>query len=232
MNVTRRHFLKVAGTVVLVAGTGCRFTTGGPTHLERMVADSPFAPSEGYILVDTAKCQGCMSCMLACSLVHEGVESLSLSRIQVLQDGFGAFPHDLTIEQCRQCVDAPCAAECPENALVINGDFGNVRMVDAQKCVGCGACVDACPYTPSRPMVVADDMFEGELKSRKCDLCAHTPYHWDKNGGGPRGEQACVAVCPVGAIAFSRTIPIQEGQEGYKVNLRGENWKRLGFPVD
>ena len=43
-------------------------------------------PSDGYILVDTKKCQGCVSCMLACSLVHEGLESQSLSRIQIIQD--------------------------------------------------------------------------------------------------------------------------------------------------
>jgi len=169
--------------------------------------------------------------MLACSLVHEGIESLSLSRIQVVQNPFGAFPGDLTIEQCRQCVDPICVEQCPENALTVNADFGNVRMVDASKCVGCGTCVEACPYTPSRPIVAADDRYESELKARKCDLCANTPYHWDQKGGGPDGKQACVAVCPVGAIQFTRTIPVQKGDLGYKVNLRGPAWERLGYPT-
>ena len=228
--VTRRHFLKVAGTIVLVAGTGCSFSDGA-TPLEIALTNAKFPPSDGYILVDTKKCQGCVTCMLACSLVHEGVESLSLSRIQIIQNSFKAFPDDLTMEQCRQCVEPFCVAECPEDALTVNADFGNVRMVNADKCVGCGTCIEACPYTPSRPILTSDPKYGGELKARKCDLCANTPHHWDEAGGGPDGKQACVEVCPVGAIQFSRTIPVQEGDRGYKVNLRGPNWAILGFPT-
>lgn len=220
--ITRRNFLKSAGTVFLVLGAGGPFSLAG--------AASNLPRSEGYILVDIKKCQGCVTCMLACSLVHEGIESMSLSRIQVIQNPFSAFPHDLTIEQCRQCVDPACVEECPEDALTVNPDFGNVRMVDAAKCVGCGTCVEACPFTPSRPVLAANVQYDGEIKAQKCDLCANTPYHWDKKGGGPDGKQACVEVCPVGAIHFTREVPIQEGDKGYKVNLRGDAWQRLGYP--
>ncbi len=27
-------------------------------------------PSKGYLVVDTKKCSGCMSCMMACTLAH------------------------------------------------------------------------------------------------------------------------------------------------------------------
>jgi protein NrfC len=229
---TRRHFLKVAGTIVLVAGSGCSFSTSSPpTPLETALANANFPPSDGYIIVDTKKCQGCVSCMLACSLVHEGVESQSLSRIQIIQNSFKAFPDDLTMAQCRQCVDPLCVNECPEDALTVNDAFGNARMVDADKCVGCGTCVEACPYTPSRTQLFSDEKYDGDLKAKKCDLCANTPFHWDEAGGGPEGKQACVEVCPVGAIKFTRTIPVQEGDSGYEVNLRGDSWERLGFPI-
>jgi protein NrfC len=168
--------------------------------------------------------------MLACSLVHEGVESTSLSRIQVIQSSFEAFPNDVTVEQCRQCVEPACVEVCPVDALKADPGFGNVRRVDRDKCIGCGDCFDACPFTPSRPVVAADERYHGAIKSRKCDLCADTPYHWDDAGGGPDGKQACVEVCPVGAIQFSRRVPIQEGEEGYKVNLRDRNWARIGYP--
>ncbi len=124
-------------------------------------------PSDGYILVDTKKCQGCVSCMLACSLVHEGVESLSLSRIQVIQNSFKAFPGDLTIEQCRQCVNPACIEQCPENALIVDAVFGIVRMMNRSKCIGCETCVDACPFTPSRPIVAADGKIRWGLQSQK-----------------------------------------------------------------
>ena len=103
-------------------------------------------------------------------------------------------------------------------------------LVDKEKCIGCGTCYDVCPYTPSRPVVAADKDYGGEVKSRKCDLCANTPFHWDEAGGGPDGKQACVAVCPVGAIKFTNEIPEQKGDTGYKVNLRGPNWGKLGYP--
>lgn len=188
--------------------------------------------SHGYLLVDVEKCQGCISCMLACSLVHEGAVSPSFSRIQILQDSFGKFPDDLTIEQCRQCEDPLCVTACPEKALTANREFGHVRMVDKKRCTGCGSCFKACPHTPARLSILEDKCFNGELKSFKCDLCANAPYHWDEKGGGPDGKQACVEVCPVGAIAFTTALPAQEGKSGYNVNLRDENWTRLGYPRD
>jgi len=223
--ISRRHFVKVTGTIVLVAGTGCA------DRYADLAAAYGIPPSDGYLLVDTKKCQGCASCMLACSLVHEGVESQSLSRIQIIQNSFESFPDDLTIEQCRQCVDPACVKECPTDALKANPKYGNVRMVETEKCIGCGACYDACPYTPSRPVLAADKNYQGQTKSRKCDLCANTPYHWDKAGGGPDGKQACVEVCPVGAIKFTEEIPRQKGDDGYKVDLRDRNWGRLGYPT-
>jgi len=188
-------------------------------------------PADGYLLVDIAKCQGCASCMLACSLIHEGVESLSLSRIQIVQDPFVSFPGDLTIAQCRQCVDPACVEACPTGALDVDARHGNVRRVDAELCIGCGLCHEACPYTPSRAYLAPDPAYKDEAKSRKCDLCANAPYHWDGAGGGPDGKQACVAVCPVGAIAFTKEIPEQDGDGGYRVNLRDQSWAALGFPT-
>ena len=232
-NITRRYFLRIAGTVAI--GISAGGYTGVKEALPKIVklADgrSGIPVSGGYLLVDVKKCQGCVSCMLACSLVNEGVENLSLSRIQVIQNSFDKWPHDLTIEQCRQCVDPACVAACPEEALTVDARFGNVRrVVNVEKCIGCGACIEECPYTPSRPLMVADEKYGGDLKTRKCDLCADAPYHWDSLGGGPQGKQACVEVCPVGAIQFTTKVPQQEGDTGYKVNLRGSTWSSLGYP--
>ena len=256
--ITRRDFIKVTGAIIIVAGiSGCKpfkadesptpaststpantptpTSTATPSNTPEteqiLVPTDEILPADGYLLVDIAKCQGCASCMLACSLIHEGVESLSLSRIQIVQNSFGSFPDDLTIEQCRQCVDPACVKECPTGALKADARYGNVRTVNKEECIGCGLCYDACPFTPSRAFLAADKAYDDEAKSRKCDLCANAPYHWDEAGGGPDGKQACVAICPVGAIVFTREIPEQDGDGGYKVNLRDENWASLGFPT-
>jgi protein NrfC len=244
LRIARRDFLKVTGAIVIVAGVGgCKPSTTeespAPTNTLTptdtpgliLIPESGIPPADGYLLVDIQKCQGCASCMLACSLIHEGVQGLSLSRIQIIQNSFESFPHDLTIEQCRQCLDPPCVEICPVDALEPDPEFGNVRIVDKDKCIGCGLCYETCPYTPSRAFLAPDKEFENEAKSRKCDLCAYAPFHWDEEGGGPDGKQACVEVCPVGAIMFTKEIPEQDGDGGYKVNLRDENWGLLGFPT-
>ncbi|MGE5482539.1 MAG: 4Fe-4S dicluster domain-containing protein [Bacteroidota bacterium] len=219
--VSRRQFLKMAGAVAVGIGLG---ELPRVIWLDNGVAAIP--ASEGYILVDTKKCQGCDTCMLACSLVHEGKENLSLARIQVMQNPFEKFPFDLDINQCRQCTFPACVEACPTGALHAEKKYGNVRLVDERKCIGCQRCVEACPQQPTRVL------WNFEAKhSQKCDLCANAPY-WKNHKGGPDGEQACVKVCPVGAIKFTREIPTQTGDAGYKVNFRGEAWRALGWSTD
>lgn len=183
-------------------------------------ADKGVPVSKGYLLVDAKKCTGCCSCMLACSLVHEGKSALSLSRIQILDDAFGSFPTDVKMAVCQQCDNAECYLACPlrDEALCIDKKTA-VRYIDEDQCTGCGLCIEACPFSPSRVSLVTDRNI-----AIKCDLCRSTSY-WDS-----QGKQACVEVCPVNAIMFTTAKPV--GYGGYKVNLRGEGWAKLGLPID
>lgn len=219
--MSRRNFLKLSKNMVIGIGAGGMLTN--IYWINKGIMAIPV--SEGYLLVDIKKCQGCVSCMLACSLVHEGAVNLSLSRIQIVQNSFQNWPDDVTIEQCRQCVEPACVEVCPEGALTADPEHGNVRRVCKAKCIGCMLCVEACPFPPSRAIW----NFQESL-AQKCDLCANAPY-WEEKGG-PEGKQACVEVCPVGAIKFTKEIPVQKGNKGYKVNLRGSAWRQLGYPTD
>jgi len=221
--VSRREFLTGIG------GAGAGLVLGGLLVKGFWLPEEVFAvaASEGYLLVDTKKCAGCASCMLACSLVHTGECNISLSRIQVIANPFGRFGDTESIvqEQCRQCPYPACVDACPTGAMHADPKNGFVRTVDAGKCIGCERCVNACPFTPSRVQWNPKDRH-----AQKCDLCADTPYMTE--AGGPGGQQACVAICPTQAISFVTEVPIQ-GDEGYQVNLRKDMaaWVTLGFPT-
>lgn len=219
---SRRQFISGIGAL----GVGMMF--GGIVVKGFLLPDESFAipVSGGYLLVDTMKCSGCDTCMLACSVTHHGRASLSLSRLQVQTDPFAAFPEGIVQNQCRQCPSPACMLACPTGALHVDTEHGNVRTVDPNKCVGCERCIGACPFTPTRVLWNHEDMH-----SQKCDLCANTPF-WNEEGGA-EGKQACVEYCPMHAIAFTTEVPLQNGVEGYQVNLRKDSpiWGRLGFPT-
>ena len=211
----RRTFLKTLAAAGVTATAGAAYMLPG-TNLMIM------PNSKGYLVVDMAKCMGCNSCMMTCSMVHHGEASLSLSRIQIQQDSFQNFPQDIHMAVCHQCEDAPCVNACPVEADHVDIVHGNVRTIDPDRCIGCTQCIDACPWLPKRLQ------FNPETKKvQKCDLCANTPYLDAK--GGPGGTQSCVKVCPTSAIAFVKKMPKQHDPYAYNVNLRDEGWVELGM---
>jgi protein NrfC len=205
--MSRRQF------VTGVGGAGAGLVLGGLLVKGFILPEEVVAipASDGYLLVDTRKCAGCNSCMLACAVTHTGKTSLSNSRIQIIQDPFAAYPSDIQMAQCRQCPYPPCVDACPTGANHADPETG-VRMIDPAKCIGCERCIQACPFTPSRVQWNAMNRH-----AQKCDLCKETPY-WNEEGG-PGGKQACAEVCPMHAISFTKDIPVQT-DAGYNVNLR------------
>jgi len=69
---------------------------------------------------------------------------------------------------------------CPTGAIFIDNDLG-AKLVSPQACVGCKACVSACPFG-----TIEFNPFSGKVD--KCDLC----------GGDPQ----CVKACPTDAITY------------------------------
>ncbi|MBP1611129.1 MAG: Fe-S-cluster-containing hydrogenase component 1 [Acidobacteria bacterium] len=222
---SRRDFLVSSGTVVAVDALIA--TTPASAALAATTSPSPAAvketpASKGYLVYDSKKCCNCTTCMLSCSLTHYGVQSLSLSRIQIMHDSFGKFPNDVIVAPCRQCVTPPCVINCPVGAAYVDTKNGNVRRIDSKKCIGCKTCIKMCPQQPHRTV-----WNQAEKKSSKCDLCIDTPYWNEKGGIG--GKQACVESCPMKAIKFVAETPNQEETDGYNVNLRNDHWLNLGL---
>jgi carbon-monoxide dehydrogenase iron sulfur subunit len=133
------------------------------------------------------KCTGCKSCELACSFANEREFNPSKARIAAVAFLEGKYPLPYNfVSTCRQCADAPCLAICPVGAIDRMHDRTKRVVVDRESCIGCGKCVDACPFGAM--------LFSREAKKAfKCELC----------GGNP----SCAALCPSGALVFKEVRP-------------------------
>ena len=211
---SRRDFVVGGGTVIasgalVVCSPANTLAATTPEPAET----NPYPLSTAYLVYDSRHCAGCLGCMLACSLVHEGATSLSLSRIQVHRAVLAKYPLDIEQNVCRQCPEPLCVRNCPVGAAHVSAENGNIRMIDAEKCIGCQTCIRSCPYIPHRPI-----WNPVTNKSTKCDLCANTPYYNKK--GGPGGSQACVEACPASALKVVAELPSQTDLSGYDRNLQ------------
>jgi len=148
-----------------------------PVKSSESACDQGAVRRPGMLVVDASRCHGCQSCMVACSLVHEGMVVPELARIRIALDPFHGAQ---TIHYCHQCRRAPCADACPQSAIVKDEDL-QIWVVDHTLCVGCGLCVDACPFGIMR-------LNSSTGHAYKCDVC----------GGDPE----CVKSCPSGALTW------------------------------
>lgn len=56
----------------------------------------------------------------------------------------GGIRKGFVVIVCRACSDPPCARVCPTDALTFR-EGGGVKFTAAE-CIGCGNCVEACPF--------------------------------------------------------------------------------------
>jgi aldehyde:ferredoxin oxidoreductase len=146
------------------------------TPPEGAAGDEAMIPKR--LLVDAGRCSGCRACEMACAFAHTRAYSPALARLHVIKlEGAGA---DRPIV-CLRCARPPCAAVCPSGAIAQEPESRIVRVA-ADKCVGCGLCVEACVSG----VIQLDPQTDQPLL---CDLC----------GGAPE----CTKKCPTGALVYA-----------------------------
>jgi len=90
---------------------------------------------------DMNKCIGCYSCMLACARNTQKNFSPQKSAVQIRTKG--GLQTKFVANICRACQKPPCAAACPQEALIPRLG-GGIKFIQ-EKCTGCSLCVEGCP---------------------------------------------------------------------------------------
>lgn len=98
-------------------------------------------------VIDVSRCIDCRACLVACSV--ENKVPNNHTRIWVHDQGVqGEFPNLTQVfvpYNCMHCDNPPCTDVCVSGATYKDKLSGLV-LVDQEACIGCGFCVEACPY--------------------------------------------------------------------------------------
>ena len=148
----------------------------------------------GFV-IDNSRCIGCHACSTACK--SENDVSLGVYRTWVKYVDTGVFPNSrrhFQVTRCNHCANPPCVRICPVTAMYQRDD--GIVEFDPRVCIGCKACMQACPYD-----AIYIDPESGT--AAKCHFCSHRLE--------VGLEPACVVVCPAHAIiAGDMADPVSE----------------------
>jgi len=98
------------------------------------------------MVIDLKRCIGCYGCQIACKAENGTRPGTTYAR--VVKREWGIFPDVKRLSipvLCMHCKNPPCVEVCPTGASQTRETDG-VVFIEQSECVGCRACMMACPY--------------------------------------------------------------------------------------
>lgn len=221
---SRREFLEkgalIGAGAVALAASACKNDDPSEECEEKPFAypDQDASPVRWGFLVDLSRCKGCKACSVSCKTEND--VRLGVFRSAVIIGETGDYPDTKRIAipwLCNHCYKPECIERCPTPPILSTLEFpdgtvaeywaratfqrpdGNV-LTDQDRCVGCGYCVEDCPYgarfldysktaggDPASVGLSIDDPHPAS----KCTRCIHRV----EKGIVP----SCVNTCPANA---------------------------------
>lgn len=131
------------------------------------------------MVIDLRRCVGCMSCQTTCKVENNVAFDDFRARVDIMEQGtFPDVKRYFLPQLCNHCENPPCVEVCPTEASYKRED--GIVLVLQDRCIGCGYCVEACPYD-------ARYIDPNVGSAEKCTFCVHRV----DNGLAP----ACVHNC-------------------------------------
>ncbi|MBF8304017.1 MAG: padC2 [Dehalococcoidia bacterium] len=159
------------------------------------------------MVIDLKRCVGCYGCVTSCKAENGTPPRVFWSRVLEREEGKYPSARRLFVPVlCNHCAEPACETACPTHATYRTED-GIVR-IDENKCIGCRACMAACPYGARFYLKEARQYYTQEATPfekllykkhqigtvQKCEFC----YERTQKGLEP----ACVLTCITRARTF------------------------------
>jgi molybdopterin-containing oxidoreductase family iron-sulfur binding subunit len=196
---SKRLRKKPAAGIVPGEGAGADILIRMQAELQRALEKAP-GERRWVMVIDLRKCVGCHACTIAC--VAENKLPPGVVYRPVIEKEIGSYPNVSRLfvpRPCMQCERPPCTPVCPVHATYT--DEEGVVVVDYEQCIGCRACITACPYgartsdfgyTYTEDTPIADGMIVGRDVADDYERAANFEYgrNYDRPGrhGSPIGN--------------------------------------------
>lgn len=168
------------------------------------------------MIIDLRKCVGCGVCVEVCeqfNRVPPGVKWRKLIEHKIR--GNPNHQHIYLTINCMHCNPANCIDVCPTKATYRRDD--GIVDINLNLCLGCGACITACPYQartiatqdimPSLSEINEDSLNDNRIGlCTKCDFCRERLDRGIAKGLKPGIDSdatpTCACYCIASAIYF------------------------------